>query len=1086
MSRFFIERPIFAWVIAILIMLVGVIALRSLPIEQYPQIAPPTVSVNATYPGASAETIENSVTQVIEQQMTGLDGMMYMSSSSSSAGSASVTITFDNETDPDTAQVQVQNKLQSAMSSLPESVQRQGVNVDKSTSGFMMLLGFVSEDGSMDRTDISDYINANLVDQISRVEGVGEVQVFGSEYAMRIWLDPVKLRSYSLMPSDVTSAISAQNAQVSAGQLAQYPSDSESQVINATVSVQSYLQTPEQFRDILLKTDSSGAQVRLGDVATVEMGSEDYSTIALYNGSEASGMAISLASGANALDTREAVEKRMQELESSFPAGLSVVIPYDTTPFVRLSIEQVAQTLVEAIALVFLVMFLFLQNWRATIIPTLAVPVVLLGTFAVLSIAGFTINVLTMFAMVLSIGLLVDDAIVVVENVERIIEEDPDISIKQATIDSMGEINKVIIGIALILSVVFLPMAFFGGSTGVIYRQFSITLITSMTLSAIVALVFTPALCATMLKRSKSHDPEARYKGMFGWFNKGFDRASEKYEGFVGKSYKYKWLYLIPYAAIIAIMAFLFLRIPSSFVPEEDQGIMFTMVQLPAGSTLDETQEVLDEVSAYFREDEGENVVSVFTVAGFSFAGSGQNMGIAFVRLTDWDERTSPEANAQAIAGRAMGRFMAKPSDNMIYTITPPAITGLGNSSGFDLMLQDVGNVGHDALLQARNMLLGMSAENSTVTGVRPNGQEDAPQLKVNVDQAQASAYGLAMSDVNSVISSAWGSSYVNDFLDRGRIKSVYVQGEPSSRTTPEDIGKWYVRNDVGNMISFDAFANSEWEYASPRLTRYNSFPSMNIQGEAAPGMSSGDAINAMENMIGELPDGVGYEWTGLSLEEQKSGAQAPMLYALSILVVFLCLAALYESWSVPFSVMLVIPLGVLGAVLFTWFRDFANDIYLQVGLLTVVGLSAKNAILIIEFAKDHQEEGYSLKEAVMTAARQRLRPIIMTSLAFGIGVVPLFLASGAGSGSQTAIGTSVLGGVITATLLGVFFIPIFYVWVRSIFPYKGNDNDDNGNGGNHPNNPNDPNGSNGHRTKSQNHTALASDQTPSYGENHS
>ena len=1058
MSRFFIDRPIFAWVLAILVMLIGVISVVNLPIEQYPRIAPPTVSVSATYPGANAQTVENSVVQIIEQRMKGLDGLMYMSSSSSSNGGASVTLTFENGTDPDTAQVQVQNKLQAAMSSLPEAVQRQGVNVNKSSSSFLMVQAFISEDGSMDRADIADYINSNVLDSISRVEGVGEVQVFGSSYAMRIWLDPARLRSYNMVPSDVVNAVRAQNAQVSAGQLGQAPADTDQQVINATVTVQSYLQTPEEFKDILLKTDTSGAQVRLGDVADVEIGSENYSERSLYNGQEAAGLGISLAAGANALESREAVGARMAELETNFPVGLSSVVPYDTTPFVRLSIEQVVKTLIEAIVLVFIVMFVFLQNWRATIIPTLAVPVVLLGTFAVLYIAGFSINVLTMFAMVLSIGLLVDDAIVVVENVERILEENPDISVKDATVQSMGEISKVVIGIALILSAVFLPMAFFGGSTGVIYRQFSITLITSMALSAMVALIFTPALCVTLLKRGKSHEKGSteQQKGFFGWFNRGFFKLSRSYENFVGKSIRFKWLYLIGYAAIIGIMAVVFLRIPGSFLPEEDQGIMFTLVQLPAGSTLDETQDVLDKVRSYYDTQEGDNIASVFTVAGFSFAGQGQNMGLAFVRLSDWEERSGEENTAQAVADRAMGYFFTQLNEAQVFAIVPPAITELGNASGFDLMLQDVGNLGHEGLLEARNMLLGMAAQNENVAGVRPNGQEDAPQLKVNINQEQAAAYGLSLGSINSVISTAWGSSYINDFIDRGRIKRVYVQGEASSRTNPDDIGKWYVRGETGNMVSFDAFSSSEWQSGSPRLTRYNSLPSMNIQGNAAPGLSTGEAMSAMENMIGQLPEGIGYEWTGLSLEEQKSGSQAPMLYALSILVVFLCLAALYESWSIPFSVLLVIPLGVLGAVIFTWLRGFANDIYLQVGLLTVVGLSAKNAILIIEFAKEHQEEGYSLKEAVMTAARQRLRPIIMTSLAFGLGVVPLAIATGAGSGSQTAIGTSVVGGVLTATFLGIFFIPMFYIWVRSMFPYKGNkahngkgDDDNNHPGGN-------------------------------------
>ena len=1063
MSRFFIDRPIFAWVMAILVMLIGIISVINLPIEQYPAIAPPTVTVSASYPGANAETVENSVVQIIEQRMKGLDGLMYMKSSSSSNGSASVQLFFENGTDSDTAQVQVQNKLQAAMSSLPEQVQRQGVNVNKASEGFLAVFGFVSEDGSMDPADIGDYINSNVVDQLSRVEGVGQVQAFGASYAMRIWLDPERLRGYSLVPSDVVNAVRAQNAQVSAGQLGQAPADVDEQVINATVTVQSYLKTPDEFKNILLKTDVSGAQVRLGDVAKVEIGSESYSTIALFNGKEAAGLAVSLASGANALETRELVGNRVAELEANFPIGLKSVIPYDTTPFVRLSIEQVVKTLIEAIVLVFIVMFLFLQNWRATIIPTLAVPVVLLGTFAVLYIAGFSINVLTMFAMVLSIGLLVDDAIVVVENVERLLEEDPHISIKDATIQSMGEISKIVVGIALILSAVFVPMAFFGGSTGVIYRQFAITLITSMVLSALVALIFTPALCVTLLKRSKSHEKgnSENQKGFFGWFNRSFTKTSQSYEKFVGKSFRFKWLYLIVYAAIIGIMAVVFLRIPGSFLPEEDQGIMFTAVQLPAGSTLNETQAVLDKVSAYYSGQEPDNVVSAFTIAGFSFVGQGQNVGIAFIKLNDWADRKGEENTARAVSDRAQGYFFTQINEATVFNIIPPAISGLGNSSGFDLMLQDSGSVGHEGLLEARNMLLGMAAQNDKVAGVRPNGQEDAPQLKIDINQEQAAAYGLSMANINSVISTAWGSSYINDFVDRGRVKRVFVQGEPSSRTNPDDIGKWYVRNDSNEMISFDAFSSSKWETGSPGLTRYNSLASMNIQGSAAPGLSTGEAMDAMEAMVEQLPDGISYEWTGLSLEEQKSGAQAPMLYAISILVVFLCLAALYESWSIPFSVLLVIPLGVLGAVLFTWIRGLSNDVYLQVGLLTVVGLSAKNAILIIEFARDHQQEGYTLKEAVMTAARQRLRPIIMTSLAFGLGVVPLFIATGAGSGSQNAIGTSVVGGVVTATLLGIFFIPMFYIWVRSMFPHKYENNkpNDGGNtpGPSNPNNPDSP-----------------------------
>lgn len=1036
MSKYFINRPIFAWVIAILIMLVGIIAMRHLPVEQYPQIAPPTVSVSAVYPGADAQTVENTVTQVIEQQMKGLDGLMYMSSGSSANGLASITLTFENDVDPDTAQIQVQNKLQAATSSLPVDVQRQGLSVNKSGSSFLMVASFISEDGSMTQSDIADYINTNVVDSLSRVNGVGSLNVFGSPYAMRIWLDPAKLSSYALMPSDVLTAIRSQNVQVSAGQLASLPTDLDRQVINATVSVQSFLQTPKEFGQILLKTDTSGAKVYLKDVAGIELGSESYAVKTLYNGQEAAGMGIMLASGANALQVRQAVQERLDELSQGFPAGLKIVVPYDTTPFVKLSIQQVVMTLLEAIVLVFLVMFLFLQNWRATIIPTLAVPVVILGTCAVLFLFGFTINILTMFAMVLAIGLLVDDAIVVVENVERLLEENPNISVKEATTRSMREISKVVIGIAIILSVVFVPMIFFGGSSGVIYRQFAVTLIASMSLSAVIALIFTPALCVTILKRQPHKDVHTQ-KGFFGWFNRFFFKASRDYEHFVGKTFNAKWFFAIAYVGVIIVIALIFMRLPTSFVPEEDQGMLMTLVQLPAGSTLDQTEEVMAKVGGYFHEQEADNVESVFTVSGFSFGASGQNTGLAFVKLKDWGERNTKDSVAQAIAGRAMVLNAMIPEATLVYPIAPPAIQGFGNASGFNLQLQDIGGVGHAKLLDARNMLLGMSAQNEHVVGVRPNGQEDAPKLKVNINQEQAVAYDLDMTTINTTLAQAFGGSYVNDFIDRGRIKKVYMQGNPDSRATPEDINKWHVRNAQGQMIGFGAFSDSQWEFGSLALHRYNGLSSLNVQGAAAPGKSTGDAMLAMEEMIAQLPEGIGHEWTGLSLEERKSGGQALSLYIISMLVVFLCLAALYESWSVPFSVMLVIPLGVIGAVVFTMLRGFANDVYLQVGLLTVIGLSAKNAILIIEFAKAIQESGKSLKESVMTAARLRLRPIIMTSLAFGIGVVPLMIATGAGSGSQNAVGTSVVGGVITATFLGVFFIPMFYVWVRSVFPYK-------------------------------------------------
>lgn len=1036
MSRFFIHRPIFAWVIAILIMLVGILAINNLPIEQYPKIAPPQVKVRAVYPGADAETVENSVTQIIEQQMKGIDGLMYMSSNSSAAGSASVTLTFENGTDPDTAQVQVQNKLQSAMSSLPETVQRTGLNVEKSASDFLMVTAFVSEDGSMDQSDIADYVATSIVDPISRVEGVGGTNVFGSSYAMRIWLDPAKLRAYNLIPSDVSSAIRSQNVQVSAGQLGTLPTNTDRVVINATVSVQSYLQTPEQFEDILLKTDTAGAQVRIKDVARVELGSENYQFRAQYNGQAASGLAIMLAPGANALEVREAVGVRLDELSQNFPTGLKMVVPYDTTPFVRLSITQVVYTLLEAVVLVFLVMFLFLQNWRATIIPTLAVPVVILGTFAVLSVFGYSINILTMFAMVLAIGLLVDDAIIVVENVERILEENPSIQVMDATIQSMREISKVVIGIALILSVVFVPMIFFGGSSGVIYRQFAVTLMTSMALSAFIALVFTPALCVTILKRQAHKDINIQ-TGFFGWFNRFFYQTSRRYENFIGKTYASKLAYLAVYTGIVAVMALIFMRLPSSFVPEEDQGAVMTLVQLPAGSTLDKTNAVMDKLANYYHDKETDNIESVFTISGFGFMGSGQNSGMAFIKLKDWDERAGSENTAQSIARRAMVMNMMIPEASLIFPIAPPPIQGFGNTSGFDLQLKDVGGVGHEALLDARNQLMGMAMQNPAIASIRPGGQEDAPKLKVDINQAQAAAYGVPLTAINDTIAQAWGGSYVNDFIDRGRIKKVYIQGEPDSRVVPEDINRWYVRNQSGEMVSFGAFSGSQWEYGSPSLARYNGVSSMVLTGSAALGVSTGDAMEAIAQMASQLPAGIDFEWTGLSLEQQKSGGQAPILYALSILVVFLCLAALYESWSVPFAVILVIPLGVIGSLLLTKIHGLANDVYLQVALLTVIGLSAKNAILIIEFAKEIQESGQTLKASIMMAARMRLRPIIMTSLAFGVGVVPLYIATGAGSGSQNAVGTGVLGGVLTSTFLGIFFIPMFYVWVRTLFPYK-------------------------------------------------
>ncbi len=1028
MSRFFIDRPIFAWVIALIIMLAGVLSLFRLPVSQYPAIAPPTIAISAVYPGASAKTVEDTVTQIIEQRMKGLDGLMYMSSSSSGNGSATISLSFEAGTNPDIAQVQVQNKLQSALSQLPQEVQRQGITVNESARTFLMVLAFVSKDDRMNPTDIADYINSSVIDSLSRVEGVGETQVFGSSYAMRIWLDPAKLASYQLTPADVYAAIQAQNAQVSAGQIGGTPALTGQQ-LNATVTAQTRLQTPEQFRNILLKGNASGAEVRLQDVARVELGAENYDVISRYNGKPAAGVGIKLAAGANALATRDAVMARMDQLKPGFPQGLDVVAAYDTTPFVRLSIEEVIKTLLEAIALVFLVMYLFMQNFRATLIPTLAVPIVLLGTFAVFKLLGFSINTLTLFGMVLAIGLLVDDAIVVVENVERVMMEEG-LSPKEATRRSMDQITSALVGIALVLAAVFVPMAFFGGSTGVIYKQFSVALVTSMALSVLVALVITPALCATLLKPV---DAKHWHKGgFFGWFNRSFDRASHGYQSMVARILKRGLRFGLVYVGIVALMAVVFLRLPSSYLPDEDQGILFTLVQLPAGATQERTLATMKQVEQYYLEQEKANVQSIFAITGFSFAGSGQNMGLAFVRLKDWEERTGAGQDVKSVAGRAMGAF-SQLKDAMVFAIAPPPVIELGNASGFDLQLQDVGNIGHEQLLAARNMLLGMASQNKLLVGVRPNGEEDTPQYKITVDQNRATAMGVALSDINSVLSAGWGGAYVNDFIDRGRVKRVYLQGDASARSRPEDLNQWYVRGKAGQMVPFSSFASGEWTYGAPQLNRYNGLSSFNIQGAAAPGISSGVAMQEMEKIIAQLPPGVGFEWSGLSYEEKKSAGQAPLLYALSLLVVFLCLAALYESWSIPLAVMLVVPLGVFGAVLATFGRHFANDVYFQVGLLTVIGLSAKNAILIVEFAKELQDHGKSLVASILEAVRLRLRPIIMTSLAFGLGVLPLALKHGAGSGSQTAIGTGVLGGMVGATLLGIFFVPLFYFAIQKL-----------------------------------------------------
>ncbi|WP_313107271.1 multidrug efflux RND transporter permease subunit AcrB [Pseudescherichia vulneris] len=1039
MSKFFIDRPIFAWVIAIVIMLAGALSILNLPVAQYPSIAPPAVTVSANYPGADAKTVQDTVTQVIEQNMNGIDGLLYMSSTSDSSGSVQITLTFNSGTDADIAQVQVQNKLQLAMPLLPQEVQQQGVSVEKSSSSFLMVLGMINTDGSMTQEDIADYVGATVKDPVSRTAGVGDVQLFGAQYAMRIWMDPNKLNNFQLTPVDVINAIKAQNAQVAAGQLGGTP-PVKGQQLNASIIAQTRLTSTEEFGKILLKVNPDGSQVRLRDVAEIELGGENYDVIAKYNGQPASGLGIKLATGANALDTANAVRATIESLKPTFPAGLKVVYPYDTTPFVKISINEVVKTLVEAIVLVFLVMYLFLQNFRATLIPTIAVPVVLLGTFAILAAFGYSINTLTMFGMVLAIGLLVDDAIVVVENVERVMAEEG-LSPKEATRKSMGQIQGALVGIALVLSAVFIPMAFFGGSTGAIYRQFSITIVSAMVLSVIVALILTPALCATMLKPIAKGDHGEGKKGFFGWFNRMFDKSTHHYTDSVGNILRSTGRYLLLYIIIVAGMAFLFVRLPSSFLPDEDQGVFLTMAQLPAGATQERTQKVLDEVTDYYLKDEKANVNSVFSVNGFGFSGRGQNTGIAFVSLKNWEERAGEENKVPAIAGRASARF-SQIKDAMVFAFNLPAIVELGTATGFDFQLIDQGNLGHDKLMQARNQLLGEVAKHpDLLVGVRPNGLEDTPQFKIDIDQEKAQALGVSISDINTTLGTAWGGSYVNDFIDRGRVKKVYVMSQAKYRMLPSDINNWYVRGSDGQMVPFAAFSTSHWEYGSPRLERYNGLPSMEILGEAGPGKSTGEAMDMMEQLAGTLPAGVGYDWTGMSYQERLSGNQAPALYAISLIVVFLCLAALYESWSIPFSVMLVVPLGVIGALLAATFRGLGNDVYFQVGLLTTIGLSAKNAILIVEFAKDLMEkEGKGLIEATLEAVRMRLRPILMTSLAFILGVMPLVISTGAGSGAQNAVGTGVMGGMVTATVLAVFFVPVFFVVVRRRFSRKSED----------------------------------------------
>ena len=1026
MARFFIDRPIFAWVIAIVVMLAGALSISRLPLEQYPNIAPPKITISANYTGASAETIENSVVQVIEQQMKGLDHLSYMSSNSSSAGSAQITLTFEAGTNPDVAQVQVQNKLKQAESRLPQIVQNLGVSVAKTGTDFLMIVSLVSDNTRTTAIDIGDYISTSLLDPVSRVEGVGDVQALGTGYAMRIWLDPAKLQKYSLMPSDVKTAIQAQNMEVTAGQIGGLPARGGQQ-INATITARSKLQTPAQFGAIVLKSGTDGAVVHLSDVARIELGGESYDVSVQYNGKPSAAIGIKLAAGANALQTADQVRAKLDELSRFFPAEMQMkpVVAYDTTPFVRISIEEVVKTLIEAIVLVVLIMYLFLQNLRATLIPAIAVPVVLLGTFGVLAVFGYSINTLTMFGMVLAIGLLVDDAIVVVENVERIMSEEG-LSPREATRKSMGEITSALVGIALVLSAVFVPMAFFGGSTGVIYRQFSITIVAAMLLSVLVALTLTPALCATLLKPGHVHRT-----GFFAWFNRVFDRNSQRYEGRVAGLLKRGGKAVAVYALLLGLLSVLFLRLPTSFLPEEDQGFVIAMVQLPSGATKERTTTAVNALEQYMLQQP--EVAGLVSINGMGNGGNAQNTSMAFIKLKDWSEREDAASAAAAFSRRAT-RDLSAVRDARIFVILPPAIRGLGSSSGFDVELQDLGGIGHDKLVEAREQFLALAAKDAALSKVRKNGQDDTPRFRLAIDDQKAGAFGLSMADINDTLSTASGGSYVNDFINKSRVKRVYLQGDAPARAMGEDLANWYVRNGEGGMVPFSAFSSTSWTMGSPQLERYNGMAAFEIVGEPAEGVSSGTAMNAIEAIIKQLPEGVGYEWTGQSYQERLSGAQAPLLYAISVLVVFLCLAALYESWSIPFSVILIVPLGVLGAVLAASLRGLSNDVYFQVGLLTTVGLAAKNAILIVEFAKQLQEEGASLIDATLQAVRLRLRPILMTSLAFALGVLPLAISSGAGSASRVAIGTGVLGGMIAATVLGIFFIPLAYVAVRTLF----------------------------------------------------
>lgn len=1029
MSRFFIAHPIFAWVIAIGIMLAGVLSILRLPIAQYPSIAPVSISISAVYPGASASTLVNTVTQVIEEQMKGIDKLQYFSSTSNLTGAVTITLTFEEGTDPDIAQVQVQNKLQLATALLPTEVQAQGITVVKAVKNFMMVVALESEDGSVPGNELGDYMASYVQDPVSRITGVGDVTLFGAQHAMRIWLDPAKLNNYSLTADDVTTAIEAQNVQVSAGQVGALPAVAGQQ-LNATVNEQTRLQTTQEFGGILLVGGKGGATVYLRDVARIELGSETYTSEARYNGKPASGLAIKLATAANALKTSAAVKKEMEILSKSFPPGVKVVYPYETIPFVKLAIKEVVETLFEAIALVIAVMYIFLQSWRATLIPAIAVPVVLLGTFGVLNLFGYSINTLTMLALVLAIGLLVDDAIVVVESVERIIDEGK--SPRDAAIQSMREITSALVGIALVLTAVFLPMAFYGGSSGVIYRQFSLTIVTAMLLSVFIAIVLTPALCATLLSPSRNIDVAAQ-KGFFGWFNRGFNRANAGYGSWIQKLLARGWASAVAYAVIIVAVGLFFMHMPTGFLPDEDQGVLFVQALLPAGATQSRSRQVMEQVEHYFLADEAKNVDATFTVAGFSFGATGQNAGLAFVKLKDWSQRGNKASSGSAIVQRASSAF-AKIQGGQLFAFAPPAVIELGNATGFDLFLEDNANAGHAKLLQARDQFLALTSKDPELAKVRPNGEDDQPQLQIDIDHAKAEAEGLTLSDINDTLSAAWGSTYVNQFIDKDRVKKVIVQADAAYRMLPTDLNKWYVRNSSGTMVPFSAFSSSHWTSGSPLLERYNSTPAVEILGEPAEGRSSGDAIKRVEMLAAKLPAGFSIEWTGLSFQEKLAGSQTLELYAMSLLIVFLCLAALYESWSVPFAVLLVVPLGVLGALAAATLRGFDNDVFFQVSLLTTVGLSAKNAILIVEFAENLMAQGKHTVEAVLEAAHMRLRPILMTSIAFGLGATPLAIASGAGAASRSAIGTGVVGGMVTGTLLSIFFVPLFFVAVNKVF----------------------------------------------------